>query len=62
MITEKEVTYTLGRDDLPTCPKHGIRIVTDFFYADKEKGIPDHEIGVCPICKIFYCFDLEDEQ
>ena len=31
------VLYLLGPDDLPACPKHGIRLVTDFFVSDEGR-------------------------
>ena len=44
------VLYLLDPDDLPACPKHGIRLVTDFFV----------ERGACQLCKKSYCFAIEE--
>ena len=51
--------YSLGADDLPTCPKHGIRVVTDFFVA--EDGLT-YERGKCPLCKKTYHFYVDDSE
>ena len=51
--------YSLRADDLPTCPKHGIRVVTDFFVA--EDGLT-YERGKCPLCKKTYHFYVEEEK
>ncbi len=52
-------TYLIGPDDMPTCPKHGIRLITDYFPAEGEE--PEHEIGHCPLCKTHYRFEMGDE-
>lgn len=49
----------LGPDDMPTCPKHGIRLITDYFPAEGEE--PEYEIGHCPLCKRHYRFEVEAE-
>jgi len=49
--------YLLGPDDLPMCPKHGIRLVTDYF--ESADGVPEYELGWCPMCKKHYRFELE---
>ena len=51
--------YVLGPDDLPMCPKHGIRLITDFFRG--EVGEPDYELGECKLCKRIYRFEVSDE-
>jgi hypothetical protein len=51
--------YTLGPDDMPTCPTHGTRVVTDFFVA--EDGLT-YERGKCPLCKKTYSFWVEDSE
>ena len=51
--------YSLGVDDMPTCPQHGIRVVTDFFAA--EDGLT-YERGKCPLCKKTYHFYVEEEK
>lgn len=47
--------YLLGADDLPCCPKHGMRLVTDPYEMD---GV-DYEVGGCPICDVTYTFEVE---
>ncbi len=49
--------YSLGVDDMPTCPQHGIRVVTDFFVA--EDGLT-YERGKCTLCKKTYHFYVEE--
>jgi hypothetical protein len=49
--------YTLGPDDMPTCPRHGTRVVTDFFVA--EDGLT-YERGKCELCKKTYHFWVDD--
>jgi hypothetical protein len=51
--------YSLGPDDLPTCPKHGQRIETDFFV---EKDGETYERGRCPICDKTYHFYTDSEE
>jgi hypothetical protein len=51
--------YSLGQDDMPTCPTHGIRIITDFFVA--EDGLT-YERGKCPLCKRTYHFYVEEKE
>ena len=51
------VLYLLGPDDLPACPKHGIRLVTDFFVSDEGQEV---ERGACQLCKKSYCFAMEE--
>jgi hypothetical protein len=51
--------YSLGQDDMPTCPTHGIRIITDYFVA--EDGLT-YERGKCPLCKRTYHFYVEEEK
>jgi len=47
----------LGPDDLPACPKHGIRLVTDFFVSDEGQEV---ERGACQLCRKSYCFAIEE--
>ena len=49
--------YVLGPDDLPACPTHGIRLVTDFFTGDDGK---EYELGKCPLCKRTYTFSMDE--
>jgi hypothetical protein len=51
------VLYLLGPDDLPACPKHGIRLVTDFFVAEHGEEV---ERGKCPLCNKSYLFQIEE--
>lgn len=51
--------YTLGPDDMPTCPRHGTRVVTDFFVA--EDGLT-YERGKCLMCRKTYHYYVEDEE
>lgn len=51
--------YTLGPDDMPTCPRHGTRVITDFFVA--EDGLT-YERGKCPMCQKTYTFLTETEE
>ena len=51
--------FTLGPDDMPTCPRHGVRIATDFFVA--EDGLT-YERSKCPVCKKTYSFWVEEEN
>lgn len=51
--------YTLGPDDMPTCPRHGTRVVTDFFIA--EDGLT-YERGKCQLCRKIYHFYVEEEE
>lgn len=51
------VLYLLGPDDLPACPKHGIRLVTDFFVSDEGREV---ERGACQLCRKSYCFAIEE--
>lgn len=55
----KSVAYLLGADDVPTCPKHEIRLVTDYFEAANE--VPEYELGWCPLCKKHYSFILDQD-
>jgi hypothetical protein len=50
----KTAALLLGPDDLPTCPKHGIRLATDYFEAEGES--PEYELGECRLCKKHYTF------
>jgi hypothetical protein len=50
--------YTLGIDDMPTCPKHGTRVITDFIVSDD--GLT-YDSGKCQLCKKTYHFYLELE-
>lgn len=43
----------LSPDDQPTCPKHGVRIPTDFFKTEKGE---EFERGKCPLCNQTYSF------
>jgi hypothetical protein len=49
----------LGPDDLPMCPKHGIRLVTDYFETQDE--VPQYELGYCPLCKKHYYFEFGED-
>jgi hypothetical protein len=51
--------FILGPDDMPTCPKHGTRVITDFFVADD--GLV-YERGKCQLCKKTYHFYIEEEE
>ena len=55
----EQLSYALGPDDLPMCPKHGIRLITDFFRG--EVGAPDYEIGECKLCRRLYRFELSED-
>lgn len=50
--------FLLGEDDLPHCPKHGLRLVTDWH---EEDGVV-YEVGGCPICDKMYTFEVEKEK
>lgn len=49
----------LTPDDLPMCPKHGIRIVTDFIVDGH--GL-EYERGPCPLCGRTYTFVTTPED
>ena len=51
-----QIAYQLGPDDLPLCPKHGIRLATDYFPENENE--PEHELGYCSLCKKHYFFVL----
>lgn len=52
-------TILLGPDDMPTCPVHGVRIVTDYIEGDEEDPYP-REVGPCPICRKVYRFESDE--
>ena len=51
--------FILGPEDIPLCPKHGIRLATDYF--EHDDGTPAYELGFCPLCKLHYCFELTED-
>jgi hypothetical protein len=55
----KLVAQVLGPDDLPTCPRHGIRLATDYF--ESEGGVPEYELGWCPLCKKHHSFVFDQD-
>jgi hypothetical protein len=53
------LAHMLGPDDLPMCPKHGVRLATDYF--ESKDGVPEYELGYCPMCKRHYRFEFEQD-
>lgn len=49
----------LSPDDQPTCPKHGVRVPTDFFVGEKGE---EFERGKCPLCNRMYTFVIEETE
>jgi hypothetical protein len=60
MTTQSTVLIHLNEDDLPMCPKHGIRLPTDFF--DETPETPEHEVGYCILCKRHYMYTMRKEK
>lgn len=50
----------LNWDDLPVCPKHGIRLQTDYFPAQGDE--PEHELGRCNLCRKLYRFEFRENE
>ena len=51
--------YVLGQDDMPACPTHGIRLVTDFFTSAAGEQF---ERGKCQLCNRTYTFVIEETE
>jgi hypothetical protein len=51
-------TFLLGADDMPHCPKHGLRLVTE----PHERDGVHYEVGGCPICDKTYTFEIEGDE
>ena len=52
-------TILLGEDDMPTCPVHGVRVVTDYVEASEDDPFP-HEVGTCKLCRKTYRFESDE--
>lgn len=52
-------TILLGADDMPTCPVHGTRVITDYIEATEADPIP-HEIGRCNLCRKMYRYESDE--
>jgi len=50
--------FLLGADDMPHCPKHGLRLLTD----PQERDGVHYEVGGCPICDKTYTFEIEGDE
>lgn len=57
---QSNVVIHLNDDDIPMCPVHGIRLPTDFFEAGN--GEPEHEVGVCKLCRRSYFFITREDK
>lgn len=60
MTTQSTVIIHLNEDDLPMCPKHGIRLPTDFI--DQTPQTPAHEVGYCQLCKRTYTYMTREDK
>lgn len=54
-------TILLEEDDLPVCPVHGTRIITDYIEANDYDPIP-HEVGRCQLCRKVYRFETDERM
>jgi len=54
------VLIHLNDTDIPMCPKHGIRLPTDFIEATEES--PEHEVGYCQLCKKTYTYMTREDK
>lgn len=55
-LNQREVIHLLGQFDLPCCPRHGIRLATDFFVSEDGEEL---ERGKCGLCNKSYVFEVE---